>query len=496
MALDENGSRGSSFSIDYFATTNIEFSSTPTATRDYGPTITVIIGPNGSGKSRALAELADELEKVHSFSQQVPNGEKIEGRLKGVANRSSRLTYKQEGRSVEINRNGRSLHANVDGLEVEAKDIPVPSRVLAVAHLPWDRFRYSPSNDGDFYHYLGLRQSSNLTTTGALEASVLESFISARENTYFSHGISRWLALMGLDEQAYVSVVVYGSKFRNYPKVNDAEFVRDRVRTHDFRTSSRSEPNPDQSAERVNELLSLFEYLDSEDVLREMSSKGVTFKVETSLPNWKHSPRQLFKSLWAAKKYGFLSEVSLGLSRFNEVITFGDLSSGERQLLGTISRILANIRDNSVVLIDEPEVSLHPSWQALFIPTLIASIAAVKCHVIIATHSHFMVSDVRDEGMSVLIADSNSRRFELFEGSVYGRSPENILYRVFGMGASGNFFVEKDLVVALRMMSGVEETDISRLREIYGRLSRLASSDNPALERIVSGIASKIEVIR
>lgn len=40
-----------------------------------------------------------------------------------------------------------------------------------------------------------------------------------------------------------------------------------------------------------------------------------------------------------------------------------ELSSGELSVLLSILKINSEIEENSVVLIDEPEVSLHPAWQ-------------------------------------------------------------------------------------------------------------------------------------
>lgn len=49
-------------------------------------------------------------------------------------------------------------------------------------------------------------------------------------------------------------------------------------------------------------------------------------------------------------------------------IDSGKLSSGEMQMLSIL--IYCAFRENSVIFIDEPELSLHIDWQRLFIPTL------------------------------------------------------------------------------------------------------------------------------
>lgn len=54
-----------------------------------------------------------------------------------------------------------------------------------------------------------------------------------------------------------------------------------------------------------------------------------------------------------------------------------------------------------MVLIDEPEISQHPNWQMQIIDMLDKCLSDSKCHFIIATHSHFLVSDLPNYKSSV-----------------------------------------------------------------------------------------------
>lgn len=68
-----------------------------------------------------------------------------------------------------------------------------------------------------------------------------------------------------------------------------------------------------------------------------------------------------------------------------ESIAFNKLSSGERQLLYILLKSANTSEDDTVLLMDEPEISLHLSWQE----KLITSIKKIntKCQLIIVTHS-------------------------------------------------------------------------------------------------------------
>jgi predicted ATP-binding protein involved in virulence len=63
------------------------------------------------------------------------------------------------------------------------------------------------------------------------------------------------------------------------------------------------------------------------------------------------------------------------------------LSSGEQHELVILYDLLFNVRPGALVLIDEPEISLHVSWQKGFIDDLRRIASLVKFRSIVATHS-------------------------------------------------------------------------------------------------------------
>ena len=77
----------------------------------------------------------------------------------------------------------------------------------------------------------------------------------------------------------------------------------------------------------------------------------------------------------------------------NSIIPLSDLSSGEQHELVLIYELLFKVSEGAVILIDEPELSLHVSWQKKFIEDLqrIQNLKPLK--VIIATHSPQIIHD-------------------------------------------------------------------------------------------------------
>ena len=80
----------------------------------------------------------------------------------------------------------------------------------------------------------------------------------------------------------------------------------------------------------------------------------------------------------------------------SKLLPLNKLSSGEQHELVLHYDLLFRVSPNTLVLIDEPELSLHVTWQKRFLPDLLEIVAMAKCDVLIATHSPFIVGDRSD----------------------------------------------------------------------------------------------------
>ncbi|SDC24989.1 AAA domain-containing protein, putative AbiEii toxin, Type IV TA system [Paenibacillus sp. CF095] len=80
-------------------------------------------------------------------------------------------------------------------------------------------------------------------------------------------------------------------------------------------------------------------------------------------------------------------------------LLFEDLSAGEKQLIAMFVYTRLSVNENSVVIIDEPELSLHIGWQRKLINALTSGKQNVQY--IISTHSPFVMSNY-DEEIEVL----------------------------------------------------------------------------------------------
>lgn len=109
------------------------------------------------------------------------------------------------------------------------------------------------------------------------------------------------------------------------------------------------------------------------------------------------------------------------------------LSSGEKQLfLRALSLKFLNV-NNSIILIDEPEISLHPRWQRKIVN--VYENIGKNNQIIIATHSPHIIGNVKKEQLRVLKKDKEGIKVmnsdELDE--TYGKTVESILMEVMGI---------------------------------------------------------------
>ena len=139
-------------------------------------------------------------------------------------------------------------------------------------------------------------------------------------------------------------------------------------------------------------------------------------------------------------------------------LRFEELSSGEQQLYTKFTALITIDPQHSVILIDEPELSLHPEWQNKFVKML-KTIG--KCNqFILATHSPYIINN--------LSADDSLIILDKVKGKIYAHSD----YKQ----------IERDINVVLRTVMGLSSTvpeEVLQLREKYRNLveQRLEEND-------------------
>ena len=98
--------------------------------------------------------------------------------------------------------------------------------------------------------------------------------------------------------------------------------------------------------------------------------------------------RFLYKTMTISKEKGFLFT-----NHGANLLAPTHLSSGEQNVLVLLYELLFKVKSGSLILIDEPEISLHVAWQLEFLRDLQQVIKLSEFDVLIATHSPQIIND-------------------------------------------------------------------------------------------------------
>lgn len=101
--------------------------------------------------------------------------------------------------------------------------------------------------------------------------------------------------------------------------------------------------------------------------------------------------RFLFKTFSIDKNSGFVFTSQIG-----ETVPLQKLSSGEQHELVLGYELIFRVKENSLILIDEPELSLHVRWQHKFLEDIERISALANLDFLVATHSPQIIHNRRD----------------------------------------------------------------------------------------------------
>lgn len=116
-----------------------------------------------------------------------------------------------------------------------------------------------------------------------------------------------------------------------------------------------------------------------------------------------------------------------------------ELSSGEYHMYTNLMGLGFGVEEGSLMLLDEPDNSLHPQWQRDFMAAVhgICQVGMRNGHLVVCTHSPLIVSASLDG--STIVDLSNDE--PVISVASFGASSDDILLEQFGLASSRNRFV-------------------------------------------------------
>lgn len=115
--------------------------------------------------------------------------------------------------------------------------------------------------------------------------------------------------------------------------------------------------------------------------------------------------RFLYKKIVIDKEKGFYFVTEKG-----DNLKLTDLSSGEQQEVVLLYELLFKIARDTLVLIDEPEISLHVVWQKEFLNDLKKITELQNINAIVATHSPQIINDKWEWGVDLEEINNSSNK--------------------------------------------------------------------------------------
>lgn len=132
-------------------------------------------------------------------------------------------------------------------------------------------------------------------------------------------------------------------------------------------------------------------------------------------------------------------DMALRSSRHGTV-TLEGLSSGQAIVLNILTSLIAYLEPGSLVLIDEPEVHLHPPLISALIRSLNDTLQLFDAFAVVATHSPVVVQELPSRNVIALHRRDNTTVARSLDFQTYGASISRITQSAFGMeGVNSDF---------------------------------------------------------
>lgn len=434
--------------------------------QDKVPLYSVLIGCNGVGKSTLLKEMVDFFVDLHAyinnFKQKISSANKA--RLKGVK-------YHIDGVCCEVIRIGRTFLAKIDNKFLASKKLRIPT-IVACNFGAFDKFPVQKVNgssqtryDVPYYKYVGAHVNGNMISSSAIAFRLLFALKENMDDRQ-RHNLSSILDFIGYDHTITLNYSIVLKSKKNGS-------VYDHVLQHVQKDKEYSKLTSEQRSNKVRELYDFYK--------NKEFAKQPTCNYDIDIDQNSLAANDDLNYIYKLKQYDLVQAASVVFYKNGKQIASEEMSSGEFAMLSMVLSISTAASDlHTLILIDEPELSLHPNWQMTIIDNLDRALKNQVCHLLIATHSHMLVSDLPMNRSSVsqwekdkdgnLIANR-------IEENTYGWSAEEVLLKVFKTATDRNRYFGERIAKLLEQMGNDTITkeavadELDDLQEISQHLS-------------------------
>lgn len=194
------------------------------------------------------------------------------------------------------------------------------------------------------------------------------------------------------------------------------------------------------------------------------------------------------------RRSGTVSRVGYHLFRNRESFPLLQACSGELAFITTIAFISTQIERHSVIAIDEPDTSLHPTWQQSYVKTLLDLFHRYEPRILISTHSPIIISGAEAASGAISVFEMKNGEANIFDHAKL--SLEEMYDRLFGLITPKNHYLSQRAVSLLNELN----TGDRNLNQVVHELEELrAKSYDESQQGVITRfeeLARKLDVMK
>jgi hypothetical protein len=494
---------------------------------------TVIIGPNGTGKSNALRIVIELFRELYLLSRTEERFYNVKGRysLKYAINEwvyeftnfvrepDNEVPIEFTELNFDVKKQQKFLLLN--GEKIDFKKAVFPEAIIANSIMVTDKFLFSDKENFKIYEYQGIRDKPQGASTASYVRKTVERVVNNSVDSFaFINGLREIKnEFSHSDHNPYITYrtqntgLFFGKDFNGqaldrYFMAMDAKYLESGKRPPNKLPYYQNYVKDNTSL--IGEIVEFCITLKSTGRLNHIKNSSAKFIAYELLNSSDiETLKKEYKLIEHLRNLGIIYQpeiefLKLSKSNLLEGYSIEESSSGEFHLFSSFVGFMASMKMHSLILIDEPEISLHPNWQMkylTFLRRLFRDENYANSHVVVATHSHFLISDLPGETSKIIGLKKEDGVIGLLEipkeVNTYGWSAEDVLYNIFNVASTRNKFVAEDIGKILNQLAATNKDAENKIpTDTYEKLIQLKQSlkESDPLKVVVNKILDRVIV--
>lgn len=469
---------------------------------------TLILGSNGSGKSFLLRAILDIFRQIHhqklkpkNIGSYITGGYHIIYSINDEIFRISNMSFENPENGFRIVTPNKKLSISINNKPAKLEEVKLPSKLVASTLMLWDKFPLLKKDDPfiKHYSYLGIRNTERSAGTGHMITKTVENIVNNINGKQFIPRLSELLDFLGYDESMRIS---YVPKYRGlfWKKELSASEFTDMFENwgNHFKGRKNAPWGREYFMKQIKGRNQLITQLISfmKDIEFKKYGKGGRY-IDFAIFN-NSTISYTFPLIKHLRRLDLLSLPEIFFSKQHDQFGLANASSGEVQIITSLISLLATLEENSLILLDEPEVSLHPNWQMKYMHYLRTIFKQYPtCHFIICSHSHFLVSDLTAANSKIIgvdrkaFGDENAMKSKMIVKDIsnqslntFGWSAEEVLYRIFEVRTTRNHYFEYDISKLASLLES-KQLDLEKIKSMVEKLEPYKFNEKDPLKYLI-----------